>query len=208
MHQPLTHSFIHISPPSCLPHSSAPLSRRLTIKAKCPMELRNFPLDKQSCPLVISSCEWPVVVSYVAIRCSSLFSAVFFFFHIVYYWVCVSYSVIVFTSVSSCIDSWIQAVLLLLVYLLFFFFFNVLFIDYCELAYHILLFFKCFATHWFVAQAILSCVSLCQHWRQQELWRGTSGGHLILLHCIGSYTGGDAAQRWRQTSMCGKRKDY
>ncbi|KAK3856041.1 hypothetical protein Pcinc_037593, partial [Petrolisthes cinctipes] len=27
----------------------------LTIKAKCPMELRNFPLDKQSCPLVISS---------------------------------------------------------------------------------------------------------------------------------------------------------
>ncbi|XP_045138363.1 gamma-aminobutyric acid receptor subunit alpha-2-like [Portunus trituberculatus] len=30
-------------------------SMRLTIKAKCPMELRNFPLDKQSCPLVISS---------------------------------------------------------------------------------------------------------------------------------------------------------
>ncbi|XP_071514973.1 gamma-aminobutyric acid receptor subunit alpha-5 isoform X2 [Panulirus ornatus] len=34
-------------------------SMRLTIKAKCPMELRNFPMDKQSCPLVISSYGYP-----------------------------------------------------------------------------------------------------------------------------------------------------
>ena len=32
---------------------------RLTIKAKCPMELRTFPMDRQSCPLILGSCEYP-----------------------------------------------------------------------------------------------------------------------------------------------------
>ncbi|XP_036149128.1 gamma-aminobutyric acid receptor alpha-like isoform X3 [Monomorium pharaonis] len=31
-------------------------SMRLTIKAKCPMELRNFPMDRQFCPLIMGSC--------------------------------------------------------------------------------------------------------------------------------------------------------
>lgn len=33
-------------------------SMRLTIKASCPMELRNFPMDRQSCPLILGSCEY------------------------------------------------------------------------------------------------------------------------------------------------------
>jgi len=31
---------------------------RLTIKARCPMHLRKFPLDSQSCPLLIGSCKY------------------------------------------------------------------------------------------------------------------------------------------------------
>ncbi|XP_023328188.1 gamma-aminobutyric acid receptor alpha-like [Eurytemora carolleeae] len=36
-------------------HGDITYSMRLTIKAKCPMLLRNFPMDHQSCPLVLGS---------------------------------------------------------------------------------------------------------------------------------------------------------
>ncbi len=34
------------------------LLRRLTIKAGCQMDLSDFPMDKQRCPLQIGSCEY------------------------------------------------------------------------------------------------------------------------------------------------------
>ncbi|XP_034936799.1 gamma-aminobutyric acid receptor alpha-like isoform X2 [Chelonus insularis] len=36
-------------------HGDILYSMRLTIKAKCPMELKNFPMDRQSCPLILGS---------------------------------------------------------------------------------------------------------------------------------------------------------
>ena len=31
---------------------------RLTVKAKCPMMLNNFPMDSQACPLIFGSCKY------------------------------------------------------------------------------------------------------------------------------------------------------
>ncbi|XP_032667100.1 gamma-aminobutyric acid receptor alpha-like [Odontomachus brunneus] len=54
------HSYVHtITVPNKLLRISQDgdilYSMRLTIKAKCPMELRNFPMDRQSCPLIMGS---------------------------------------------------------------------------------------------------------------------------------------------------------
>ncbi|XP_049865477.1 gamma-aminobutyric acid receptor alpha-like [Pectinophora gossypiella] len=54
------HSYVHtITVPNKLlrisKHGDILYSMRLTIKAKCPMELRNFPMDRQSCPLILGS---------------------------------------------------------------------------------------------------------------------------------------------------------
>ncbi|XP_017788598.1 PREDICTED: LOW QUALITY PROTEIN: gamma-aminobutyric acid receptor alpha-like [Habropoda laboriosa] len=65
------HSYVHtITVPNKLLRISRDgdilYSMRLTIKAKCPMELRNFPMDRQSCPLILGSCKrvylWPVSI--------------------------------------------------------------------------------------------------------------------------------------------------
>lgn len=39
-------------------------SMRLTIKASCPMELKSFPMDRQSCPLILGSCKYHWNISY------------------------------------------------------------------------------------------------------------------------------------------------
>ncbi|XP_035726979.1 gamma-aminobutyric acid receptor subunit alpha-2-like [Vespa mandarinia] len=54
------HSYVHtITVPNKLLRISQDgdilYSMRLTIKAKCPMELQNFPMDRQSCPLILGS---------------------------------------------------------------------------------------------------------------------------------------------------------
>ncbi|CAH1370142.1 gamma-aminobutyric acid receptor subunit alpha-6 isoform X1 [Tenebrio molitor] len=54
------HSYVHtITVPNKLLRISRDgdilYSMRLTIKAKCPMELRTFPMDRQSCPLILGS---------------------------------------------------------------------------------------------------------------------------------------------------------
>ncbi|KYM97474.1 PREDICTED: gamma-aminobutyric acid receptor subunit alpha-1 [Cyphomyrmex costatus] len=54
------HSYVHtITVPNKLLRISQDgdilYSMRLTIKAKCPMELRNFPMDRQFCPLIMGS---------------------------------------------------------------------------------------------------------------------------------------------------------
>ncbi|KAG6453842.1 hypothetical protein O3G_MSEX008316 [Manduca sexta] len=60
------HSYVHtITVPNKLlrisQHGDILYSMRLTIKAKCPMELRNFPMDRQSCPLILGSCDFSVL---------------------------------------------------------------------------------------------------------------------------------------------------
>ena len=42
--------------PGCTNHHCFPFSR-LTIKSTCPMHLQKYPLDTQTCPLMIGSCE-------------------------------------------------------------------------------------------------------------------------------------------------------
>lgn len=57
-------SYIHmITQPNKLcridPTGTVTYSVRLTIKAKCPMKLRKFPLDQQNCPIELGSYSYP-----------------------------------------------------------------------------------------------------------------------------------------------------
>jgi hypothetical protein len=36
---------------------------RLTIKAGCPMNLEDFPMDTQRCPLKFGSCKLPIIAT-------------------------------------------------------------------------------------------------------------------------------------------------
>lgn len=57
----LRNSKLELNMPKCVIFSIYFLlqsKNRLTVKARCFMELKNFPMDKQSCPLMFGSCRY------------------------------------------------------------------------------------------------------------------------------------------------------